>query len=318
MPLKLCVIMDPILSIHPQKDTTFALLLEAERRGIEIHYMTINQIVMHDHRIYGLTTPIRVNDQPTHFVSFLNPTPQKIVLNKFDIIFLRKDPPFDQEYLTATYLLEIAQKSGCFIVNNPIGVRNGNEKLLSLQFPAYCPETLITANIDLIIDFLKTVERIVVKPLNSMGGNNVFLLSLKDPNLYSILHMLTHKGAETIVSQRFIPEISTGDKRIIMIDGQPYPYALSRIPKPHDFRGNLAAGGTGVGATLTNRDKEICRAVGPLLETQGLFLVGLDVIGDYLTEINVTSPTCIREIDAAFNVNMCEEIFDRLLQKFQI
>jgi len=304
--------MDPILTIHPEKDTTFALMLEAERRGYEIHYMTINQLFMEQYQIYGLTTPIRVNDQLTHFVTFLNETPQKTALKKFKIIFMRKDPPVDKFYLMATYLLEIAQQAGCRIVNDPTGLRTANEKLFSARFSAYCPETLVGSDPDLFLAFLKEYRKIVIKPLDSMGGQQVFLLSEGDRNNISLLQTLTHQGREMITAQRYIPEINAGDKRIMMIDGNAYPYALSRIPAPHDFRGNLVAGGKGIGSTLTERDLEICNAVGPTLKAHGLFLVGLDVIGDYLTEINVTSPTCVREIEKAFHVNLCAEIFDKL------
>lgn len=316
MKIKLCVVMDPIESIHPEKDTTLAFLLEAQKREFEIHYLTAERIFMQHRHVYGLTMPIRINDQSTHFVSFLHPQPKKTRLETFDIILLRKDPPFNNAYLYATYLLEYAEKAGCFIVNNPTGVRNANEKLFSLQFPSVCPETCVAADPKLLKEFLEEYRQIVVKPLDSMGGNSVFYLAQGDRNINSILEQLTRRGKETIVAQRYIPAISAGDKRILMIDGKPYPYALTRLPAPHDFRGNLAAGGTGVGVLLSDNDHAICAMLGPVLKAHGLFFVGLDVIGDYLTEINVTSPTCVREIDRAFNVNVSAEFFDRLMEKF--
>jgi glutathione synthase len=225
---------------------------------------------------------------------------------------MRKDPPFDIPYLYATYLLELAQNQGCKVINDPRSIRDVNEKLFTAWFPQCCPPTLVTSLISQLRAFLSEHKEIIVKPLNNMGGQGVFKLTQKSDNINATLEILTKNGKFPIMAQRFIPEIIKGDKRILMINGTPYPYALSRIPQAGEIRANLASGGDGVGSELTERDIWICKQVGPTLKENGLFFVGLDVIGDYLTEINVTSPTCVREIEAAFNVNICEEIFNSI------
>lgn len=313
--IKLCVIMDPIQSINPKKDTTFALLLEAQKRKWEIAYLEPKNLYQTKNTIYGQVSKITLQNQQSDFVHFVDTTPQEVPLHFFDLILMRKDPPFDLAFLYATYLLELAQNEGCFIVNNPRSLRDANEKLFTLWFPECCPQTLVSSQPQLLKDFLNEYQKIVVKPLNIMGGDAVFALNQNDPNVNVILEFLTHKGTFPIMAQRFLPEINFGDKRILMIDGKPYPHTLSRIPALGDFRGNLVKGAKGELRELTTRDHWICEQVGPTLVAKGLFFVGLDVIGEYLTEVNVTSPTCVREIEAGCKKNICEEILNRLEEK---
>lgn len=314
MTITLCVIMDPIETIHVKKDTTFALLLEAQKRKWEIYYLQPKDLCLLENQVYALARKISLQDTPLNWVSFIS-EPQKISLRHFDVVLMRKDPPFNLNYLYTTYLLEIAQKAGAFIINNPVSIRDANEKIFASWFPQCCPETLVTSNANLIRDFLNEHGKIIVKRLNSMGGEAVFVLEQGMLNVNVTLEVLTQAETQPIMAQRYIPQITQGDKRILMIDGKPYPYALSRIPPPEDFRGNLAKGAKGVGSELTTRDRWICDQIGETLQEKGLFFVGLDVIGDYLTEINVTSPTCVREIEAAFQINICADILEALTNK---
>ncbi len=315
MTIKLCVIMDPIESIHVKKDTTFALLLEAQKKQWEIYYLQPKDLCLMENGVYAFAKRITLQDTPLNWVNFIDTAPQKVLLHYFDVVLMRKDPPFNLNYIYTTYLLEIAQKAGAFIINNPASIRDANEKLFAAWFPECCPETLVTSNIDLIHDFLNTHQKIIVKRLNSMGGDAVFALEKGALNINATLEVLIQTKMQPIMAQRYIPEITQGDKRILMIDGEPYPYALSRIPSAEDFRGNLAKGATGIGSELTVRDRWICERIGKTLKEKGLFFVGLDVIGDYLTEINVTSPTCVREIEQAFQINICAHILEILANK---
>jgi glutathione synthase len=314
MTFKLCVVMDPIQTIHIEKDTTFALLLEAQKRQWEIYYLEAKQLYLADNKVGGLIAPIRVKEDPSDFITFLD-LPKKMPLNTFDVVLMRKDPPFDITYLYATYLLELAQAAGCFIVNHPRSIRDANEKLFTAWFAHCCPETVVTSQKVLIQDFLAKHPQVVVKPLHSMGGQGVLVLKQGDLNVNATIELLTHRGKYPIMVQRYLPDIlQSGDKRILLIDGVPYPYSIARIPALGDFRGNLASQATAKGHTLTDRDIWLCEQVGPTLKARGLFLVGLDVIGDYITEINVTSPTCVREIEAIFKVNLASTILDSLMQ----
>ena len=289
--MKLLFILDPLESLKAHKDTSLAIMRAAQSRG---HELFVSQ--QHDLFLRGETA--KINAQKFTFTAQQFSTEQAIeyVPAAFDAIIMRKDPPFDNEYLYSTYLLEIAAEQGGKVYNKPSAIRSWNEKLSVTRFPQFAPEFLVTANNNLIREFLNSHQDIVVKPLDGMGGSSIFRLSLTDPNISVILETITNFGARTIMAQRYLPEILQGDKRIIVIDGTPLPYALARIPKAGETRGNLAAGGTGVAQALSARDLEIATTVGKTLKQAGLFLVGLDVIGDYLTEINVTSPTGMVEI----------------------
>lgn len=289
--MKFLFIIDPIASLKPAKDTTLAIMREAQRRS---HSIYISQ--QHDLFLRGATA--RIKAKKFNFVEenyILEPEAEYVPAD-FNAVIMRKDPPFDNEYLYSTYLLEIARDQGAKVFNDPTAIRSWNEKLSVTRFPQFTPEFLVSADNSLIREFLAEHQDIVVKPLDGMGGTSIYRLGLEDPNISVILETITEFGTRTIMAQRYLPAIKQGDKRIIVIDGKPLPYALARIPKAGETRGNLAAGGTGVAQPLSARDWEIASTVGTVLKTNGLFLVGLDVIGDYLTEINVTSPTGMVEI----------------------
>jgi len=289
--MKLVFILDPLESLKTYKDTSLAIMREAANLG---HQLFVS--MQHDLFLRGDLAKINAKKFTftQHSYSLENSIEYKPA--DFDAVIMRKDPPFDNEYLYSTYLLEIAANQGAKVYNNPSAVRDWNEKLAVSRFPQFAPEFLVTANNDLIRAFLDTQQDIVVKPLDGMGGSSIFRLTLNDPNISVILETITHFGARTVMAQRYLSAIAQGDKRIIVIDGEPLPYALARIPKAGETRGNLAAGGTGVAQLLSPRDIEIAKTVGKVLKQEGLFLVGLDVIGDCLTEINVTSPTGMVEI----------------------
>lgn len=318
MTIKLCFVMDPIYDIKIHKDTTFALMLEAQKRQYEIYYLESSQLFLSDTTVSGLVSRIKVTDNPAHFVDFLDATPQAMPLTAFDCVFMRKDPPFDITYLYATYLLDLAENAGAVIINRPGSIRDANEKLFTAWFSDCCPETVVTSQKHLLKAFIAKHHTTVFKPLHSMGGQGVLVMKENDINLNSSIELLTHHGKYPIMAQRYLPEIiAGGDKRILMIDGEPYPYALARIPAKDDFRGNLASHATGIAQPLTERDRWLCQRVGQTLKAKGLFFVGLDVIGDYITEINVTSPTCLREIDALCQVNVAAQVMDALLEKIK-
>lgn len=309
---KIAIIMDPIESIHPEKDTTFAIMLEAQRRGWEVFYLTYNCLYSVKDHVNVVATKIEVIDRATSFYRFLSP-PQTYSLQDFDITLMRKDPPFDIRYLYATYLLDLAKNKGCFIVNDPTSIRDANEKIFATWFPQCCPPFLVTSRVDLLVAFLAEHKKIIIKPLGYRGGEGILLLQQGDPNIYASIELLTEKETLPIMTQRYLPEItSLGDKRLLMINGEPYPYALVRLPKQGDIRGNLSAGATSHVEPINERDRWIANEVGPVLKKKGLYFVGLDIIGEYLTEINVTSPTCVREIEAARHVNICKDILDPL------
>ena len=236
-------------------------------------------------------------------------------LTGLDVILMRKDPPFDMEYIYSTYLLEQAQSAGVLVVNNPQSLRDANEKLFTAWFPQCCPETLVTRKAELIRNFQQQHHDIILKPLDGMGGASIFRVKDNDPNFSVIIETLTDHGNTSVMAQKYIPEIVDGDKRILMINGEPVPYALARIPAKGETRGNLAAGGRAQGQALTEHDRWICQQVGPTLREKGLLFVGLDVIGNYLTEINVTSPTCIRELDSQFELNIAGDLMNSIEQQ---
>lgn len=307
---RLGIVMDPIAGIKPYKDTSLAFLLEAQRRGWEIRYFEMSDLYLRDGVARGHSHALTVRDDRQDWYSL--GSAEDLALGDLDVILMRKDPPFDLEYVYATQLLELAEDSGALVVNRAAAIRDNNEKLAIQRFPHCCAPTLVTRAPARIREFLAEQEHIVVKPLDGMGGYQVFVLKLGDPNTTMILESITDAGTRQVMAQRYIPEISAGDKRILVIDGEAYPYALARVPLAGETRGNLAAGGTGNGVALTERDQWIVAQVAPYLREQGLLFVGLDVIGDYLTEINVTSPTCVRELDAIYNDNISARLFDAI------
>ncbi|MCE5234304.1 MAG: glutathione synthase [Mizugakiibacter sp.] len=310
MPLTVAVLMDPIAKIKIRKDSTFAMLLEAQRRGHRLLYMTRSDLAVRDGTPCARLAPLSVRDDPAGWFELGDAQWQE--LRAADVILARCDPPFDAQFLYDTMVLELAQRAGALVVNDPQGLRDANEKLFSLQFPQCCPPSLVARDRDELKRFAAEHGEIVVKPLDGMGGRGIFRTRHDDPNLNVILETVLGDGSQLAVAQRYIPEIVKGDKRILMVDGEPVPYALARIPQGTDFRGNLAAGGRGEGIPLSERDRWIAAQIGPELKRRGLVFVGLDVIGDWLTEINVTSPTCIRELDAQFGINIAGTLFDAI------
>ncbi|HEY0180352.1 MAG TPA: glutathione synthase [Dokdonella sp.] len=308
MPRVLAVLMDPIASIHPKKDTTLALLLEAQRRDYRLLYMNQGDLALRDGAPWARLAPLSVRDDPHDWFTLGEPAWRELA--GVDVVLARKDPPVDAQFVYDTMVLELAQRHGVDVVNDPRGLRDANEKVFSLHFPQCCPPTAIAREAAELKRFVAEHGEVVLKPLDGMGGRSIFRSRRGDPNLNVILETLTQNGHAFAIAQKFIPEISAGDKRILMIDGEPVPYALARIPQGDDFRGNLAAGGRGEGVPLSARDRWIAAQVGPELRRRGLRFVGLDVIGDWLTEVNVTSPTCARELDAAFGLNIAGQLFD--------
>jgi len=311
--IKLGVVMDPIGSIKPAKDTTLAMLLAAQARGWTLHYLEQPDLYLRDGEARGRTRQLNVRNTAQDWFSFGEE--RDLGLGSLDVILMRKDPPFDMEYIYSTYLLERAEQAGAMIVNRPQALRDANEKAYTAWFPQCCPPTLMTRDMSRIRHFLAEHGKIVVKPLEGMGGTLVFVLAKSDPNLTVVLETLTERGSRLTIAQKYLPEISEGDKRILLIDGQPVPYALARIPAPGESRGNLAAGGSGVGVPLTARDRWICTQVAAALQNKGLWFVGLDVIGDYLTEINVTSPTCARELDKLYGLDIADQFMAVIAHK---
>lgn len=310
---KLGVVMDPIKSITPYKDSTLAMLLEAQARGWSIFYMQQTDLYLQHGQAMASMKPLSVQDNNESWFQYGNDIDQS--LDTLDVILMRKDPPFNIDYIYTTYLLELAEKTGTLIVNKPQSLRDANEKLFTAWFPQCTPESLVSANADRIRAFLAEYKDIILKPLDGMGGASIFRLRFGDENTNVIIEVMTKHGHHLIMTQRYIPEIEQGDKRILMIDGEPVDYALARIPEAGEHRGNLAAGGSGVGQPLSDHDRWICKKVGPTLRKKGLLFVGLDVIGNYLTEINVTSPTCIRELDKQFDLNISAQLMDVIAEK---
>jgi len=292
--MKLAFVIDPLESFKIYKDSTYAMMREGAARGHELFVMQQEELAWDHGTVTGYAQRLHLtgHDEAWFRVDEAQTTP----LNEFDAVLMRKDPPFDMEYVYSTYLLELAQAQGARVFNDARAIRDWNEKMAIARFPGFVAPTLVTRRAALIDAFLAEHGDIILKPLDGMGGTSVFRVHSQDPNLNVIVETVTHYGRRTVMAQRFIPEIRDGDKRVLLIDGKPVPFALARIPKPGETRGNLAAGGIGVARELTARDREIAEALGPPLASQGLLLVGLDVIGHYLTEVNVTSPTCFQEI----------------------
>jgi glutathione synthase len=314
--LEIGVVMDPIASIKIKKDSTFAMLLDAQRRGWSLWYMEQRDLHMRDGDPAARMQHLTVRDDPTGWFAFLGE--RTAPLTALDVILMRKDPPFDLEYLYATLLLEQAESRGTLVVNRPQSLRDANEKLFAACFPQCCTATMVARGIPILRDFIAEQGDVVLKPLDAMGGTSVFRVRRGDVNTNVILETLTGFGKRSVMAQRFVPEVLTeGDKRILLVDAEPVPYALARIPARGEIRANLAAGGEGRGVPLSTRDRWICEQVAPALRARGLMFVGLDVIGEYLTEINVTSPTCIRELDAIYGLNISGLLLDRIEAKVE-
>ncbi len=306
MALSIGVLMDPISSINTAKDTTLGLLRVASAAGHGLTYLEQSDLSVQDGETIASLRPLDVYDSDTDW--FALGARYSAPLSALDVVLMRKDPPFDMEFFYTTQLLENAERQGTLIVNRCASLRDCNEKLFATQFPQCCPPLLVSRDPAALKAFHETHEDVIYKPLDGMGGQSIFRVSRGDPNLNVILETLTKNGRETIMAQRYLPEIKDGDKRILMIDGEPIPFCLARLPMAGENRGNLAAGGSGVVQALSDRDRWIAEQVGPALKEKGLLFVGLDVIGDYLTEINVTSPTCMREIDRAENTQIGEKL----------
>jgi len=310
MSLRVAMLMDPIESIHVEKDSSFAMLLEAQRRGHELLYLTQGSLAIRDAAPFAQARALRVRDD-THGWFDLD-APHWVDLREVDVILARKDPPVDDQFIYDTMVLELAQAGGALVVNDPRALRDANEKLFALRFPRCIPPALVARDAAEFKRFAAEHERIVLKPLDGMGGRSIFVSARNDPNLNVILETLTDNGRAFAMAQRYLPEIRDGDKRILLVDGEPIPYALARMPQGDEFRGNLARGGKGVGMPLTERERWIAAQVAPELRARGMIFVGLDVIGGLLTEVNVTSPTCIRELDAQFGLNIAGQLFDAI------
>ena len=310
MPLDVVVVMDPIGSIRVAKDSTFAMLLEAQRRGHRLHYVVPGGLSMAGGRAQALAAPLTVRDDPADWYT-LGAAAQR-PFAPGDVVLMRTDPPVDADYIHDTQILDAARLAGANVVNDPRGLRDLNEKLAALLFPQCCPPTLVSRDAAALKAFVGEHGQAVLKPLDGMGGRSIFRATAGEPNLNVILETLTDGGRHLAMAQRYLPEIRDGDKRILLIDGVPVDYCLARIPQGDEFRGNLAAGGRGEGRPLSERDRWIAAQVGPEMVRRGMRFVGLDVIGDWLTEVNVTSPTCIRELDAQFGLNIAGLLFDAI------
>lgn len=316
--MKLGILMDPLHTIKAHKDSTVAMIASAQAMGWSCAYFTQTDLVCRDGQAYAHATAITVSEQLVPGSWAQTTALGEQPLTAFDMILMRKDPPFDMEYIHATYVLELAERQGVLVANKPHSLRDANEKFFTLNFSQCCPKTLVSRHIDSLRAFWEAQRRVVFKPLDGMGGHAIFYVDESGHNLSVILETLTQHQAISIMAQAYIPEILTqGDRRILLLDGQPVPYALARIPAQGEIRGNLAAGAQGKVVAITDRDRWICSTIAPELQRRGLFFVGIDVIGDYLTEINVTSPTCIREIQAATGIDIAKDYLQLLESKIR-
>ncbi len=307
MPIKLGIIMDPISAIKISKDSSFAMLLEAQGRGYQLFYMEQKDLSIMGGDAQAKMCSLSVTENPECWYKL--GAPKTTALSELDVILMRKDPPFDLDYVYSTHILDLAERDGVLVVNKPQSLRDANEKLFTTWFPQCCGPMLVSRSVSDILDFVSQHGKSVIKPLDGMGGKSIFQLNPGDQNLQVILETMSAETGELLQVQKYIEEITAGDKRILMINGDPIDFALARIPSADDFRGNLAAGGRGVGVPLSERDRWIAAQVGPELKKRGILFAGLDVIGDYLTEVNVTSPTCIRELDEQFELNIAADLF---------
>jgi glutathione synthase len=311
MSIKIGVVMDDLSSINIKKDSSFAMMLAAQKLGWEVHTIYQEDLYTENEKPRALSRITGVDDNPDHWFDFN--TEQNIDLSSLNVILMRKDPPFDIEYIASTYILELAEQNGSLVVNKPASLRDNNEKMFITQFPECCTPFMVSKNKKRLRDFV--VQRyqaeqqdVILKPLDGMGGASIYRVNPQDANISVILETVTENESKTVMAQQFIPEITQGDKRVLLIDGKAIPYALARIPAAGETRGNLAAGGKGVGIELTERDHWICQQVGPVLKRQGILFAGIDIIGDYLTEINITSPTCIRELDQIYSLDIAGDL----------
>lgn len=313
MTIKVGIVMDPIGDINYEKDTSFSMLWAAKRRGWQLFYMEQSDLYQHSGEARASMADLDVHPDPQHWYDLTEKKERP--LSMLDVILMRKDPPFDNEFIYSTYLLEQAERAGVLVVNKPQSLRDYNEKFFATLFPQCITPCVVSRDMQRLKAFAEQEEDVILKPMDGMGGTSIFRIKAGDPNASVILETLTQHGLETVMGQKFIPDISTGDKRILMVDGEPVPYALARIPKKGETRGNLAAGGRGVGQPLSERDLWIAKQVGPTLKEKGLLFVGLDVIGDYLTEVNVTSPTCVRQLDKLFGLDIATQLMDKIEER---
>ncbi len=313
MAKRLGVVMDPIATINFKKDTTLALLLAAQRAGFSLVYMEQSDLYLDGGEAAAAQRPLTVFDDPQRWFELGEPTDAP--LTELDAIIMRKDPPFDGEFIYSTYILEAAERAGVLVVNRPQSLRDCNEKVFATQFAGCTPPLLVSRDQARLVRFHQLHGDVVFKPLDGMGGSSIFRVREGDQNLNVILETLTNHGRETIMAQRFLAQIDAGDKRVLVVDGEVIDHCLARLPTGNEFRGNLAAGGRGVVQPLSDRDREIAAAVAPSLVERGLLFVGLDIIGDYLTEINVTSPTCLREIEAATGIAIADRLMAAITRR---
>ena len=308
--MKLGIVMDPISRIDIKKDSSFAMLLAAQKRGWDLFYMELNDLYMDHNKPMARMKILEVKEDLKKW--YVLSEERTADLSHLDVILMRKDPPFNLEYIYSTYILEHAQKRGVLIVNNPTSLRSVNEKFFITYFPDCIPPTRISRDMQILLNFVEEQNGAIIKPLDSMGGDGIHHITKLDNTTKNVLQSLTRNSSEYVMAQKFLPEIVDGDKRILLIDGEPVPYALARIPNENNSKGNLAQGALAKGMELSERDKWICQKVGPRLSDMGLIFVGLDVIGNYLTEINVTSPTCIRELDNIFHIDIGDQLMDTI------
>jgi len=308
--MRIAFVADPLSSFKIHKDSTYAMMVEGAKRGHDLYFVPQEGLMWRGGRVIGEMSRLTLTGGKDPW--YLTAPPKETPLAEFDVVLMRKDPPFDTEYVASTWLLELAQKDGTKVFNDPRAIRDHSEKLSIAKYPQFSPPTLVTRLAGQLQEFIDTHRDVVLKPLDGMGGESVFRVASNDPNRNVIVETLVRDGAKSVMAQRYIPEIREGDKRILLIAGKAVPHCLARIPKPGETRGNLAAGGTGVAKPLSRRDLEIANALGPELARAGLLLVGLDVIGDYLTEINVTSPTCFREITEQTGFDVAGMFLDAL------
>mgnify|MGYP000079560429 CR=1 FL=1 len=316
MTIKLGIVMDPISQVNIKKDSSMAMLLEAQQRGYELFYMEMKDLYLYQGECRANATPVTVYNDTEKWYELSEG--QDIAVADLDVVLMRKDPPFDTEFIYATYMLERAEQAGCLIVNKPQSLRDCNEKLFTAWFPELTPKTLVTRSNDLIRQFHQENKDVIIKPLDGMGGSSIFRIKEDDANVGVILETLTNHGEQYAMVQEFMPAIKDGDKRILIVNGEAMPYCLARIPAQGETRGNLAAGGSGLAQPLSATDKLIADTIAPELKKRGLFFVGLDVIGDRVTEINVTSPTCIREIEAAYPINISGKLMDAIEETIEV
>ena len=307
------VVMDPIAKIKPEKDTSFAMLLEAQRRGATLVYFELSDLYIDNGAPKGIGQQVTVRDQDKDFYTLGETT--TYALGDIDVLLMRKDPPFDSEFLYATHILSLAERDGALVVNRPQSLRDFNEKLFTSYFPSLIPDTLVTRNSKLVREFHAKHKDVICKPLDGMGGASIFRVKEDGTNLGVIIETLTANGQRQMMVQKYLPEIKDGDKRVLIVNGEVMPYCLARLPSAGETRGNLAAGGTGRPQPISDSDRRLAETIAPALIEKGLIFVGLDVIGDRITEINVTSPTCVREIERAYDINIMAALFDAIEAK---